>query len=189
MWKLFLLLLLSEFAFASSDFQKLKGFRAPVFSCTDAYGKNFDLKALQGKIVILSVGDKKASLEESFWNSWDHVFEFSGETVFVNVFFPGGISFSVPRGEVVAKIRKAISDRMKKLLSEVSQERRGFLKKLDIHWVIDWNRSISERFEAPRHEIIVFAIDRKGTIRDCYRHGENDLKKFIAEIKKIEAEK
>jgi hypothetical protein len=191
MWKSCLLLLLISAAFnpLRADWRQMTGTKVPVFEHTDAFGDKFNLGSCLGRLIIVTLGDRRSRVEDSFWNSWENLYQFPAETVFVNVYFPGGLSPAVPRGEVVHRIRKSIRERTSEVIEKAPPERKKFLQNLEIHWIIDWDRSICGSYNAPRHEIILFLVDRKGKIRDYYLPSECRLDDFQGTFKKVENEK
>ncbi|MDD2715154.1 MAG: hypothetical protein PHW04_04590 [Candidatus Wallbacteria bacterium] len=165
------------------------GAKVPVFEHTDAFGNKFNFSSCLGRIIIVSLGDKRSRIEDSFWSSWENLYQLPGGTLFVNVYFPGGLSPAVPRGEVVHRIRRSINERTAEVIATAPAERKKFLQDLEIHWVIDWDRDICGSYYAPRHEIILFLVDRKGKIRDYYLKSECRLDDFLGNVKKVESEK
>ncbi|MDD5090247.1 MAG: hypothetical protein PHQ23_04955 [Candidatus Wallbacteria bacterium] len=170
------------------QWEDIKDSSTPLFSQTDAFGKRFELKGLIGRVLVISIGDKKSVVEESLWNSWENLQRFSSKTVFVNVFYPGGVSFSVPRGEVVSRIRKSINQRTKEVIRTAPAARRDFLRALEIHWIIDWERKISARYAAPRHRVVVYLSDRKGRIRGRCLYPETNMEEFFKLVSQVENE-
>jgi len=181
-----LILLFLTSTLYAGEYEKIVGQNVYSFSQVDAFGNQFDINDYIGKKMVISIGDKKSDIKKSLWNDWKNLYKFSKDTVFINIYFPGGISFTVPRGEVVHRIRKMINKRKSEILNSVSYEKRKFLNSLDIHWIIDWKRRISGRFHAPRHTIISFFIDKNGIIRDYYTYNENSLDNFFKTVNEFQ---
>jgi len=186
------LILISFFVFTfslcASDYEEMIGGEVISFSQVDAFGNHFDMDDYIGRNIVVSIGDKKSDLEHSLWNDWKNLFVFSPDTIFINIYFPGGISFTVPRGEVVHRIRRSINNRKKEILNSVTKDKKNFLSSLDIHWIIDWKRKITRRFHAPRHNIISFFVDKDGIVRDYYMYNENSLSDFLKTVKEFQKE-
>lgn len=189
MYRLSLSLLLISIRLWAGPFapicEDLIGESVPLLKRVDAFGNRFDMSGLIGKVLIISIGDKKANVKESLWYTWETLYLFPEDVVFINIYYPGGISFTVPRGEVVHRIRKKINKCVEEILSKSPPDRREFLERLEIHWIIDWKRNISWKFKAPRHKIVTYLVDKKGIVRDYYLYDYRDKGSFIQCVKQV----
>lgn len=144
---------------------------AAEISQVDLFGESFRLSSLRGRVVLLSFLDRQSADEAITWLERQTTWMLhQPEVSFVNVFHPGGISFMIPRGEVVHRIRKSVRNSERSFAAGLTPEEREQLEAADIHWVVDWKRRISARYPVERGRVNVFLLDRKGRIREVHRY-------------------
>jgi hypothetical protein len=131
-------------------------------------------------VVLLSFLDRRSADEAIAWLERQTTWLLHQEGIsFVNVFHPGGVSFLIPRGEVVHRIRKSVQTAERDFASSLSSSDRRLLDNLDIRWVVDWKRRISGRFPVERGRVNVFLLDEAGRIREVHRYDPNSPRKGI----------
>ena len=144
--------------------------KAAKLEMMDLYGKHLSLDDYKNKVVVVSFIDKKSRKEAIEWvESLPADYLGDNRLAFVNVIFPGGISFLVPRPKVVQRLRddvKTVRDGMRQSLPP---EERANLDKTTIRWAADWKRHHSHRWGVIRHRVNVFIIDSEGRLRDTLR--------------------
>ena len=144
---------------------------APRFSQSDLFGRPFDLTQTRGKIVLLAFLDRNSTFEAIEWLERQTTWLLHEPNLsFVNVFYPGGHSFLIPRGEVVSKIRKEINRSEKNLLMGLADPEVEAYKKADIHWLVDWKRQISRLYPVEKGRVNLFLIDTEGAIFEVHRY-------------------
>jgi cytochrome oxidase Cu insertion factor (SCO1/SenC/PrrC family) len=147
---------------------------APNLDLQDLYGNQLSLTSYKGKIVIVSFLDKKSQEEATTWvESLPASYLGDSRIVFVNVVFPGGISFLVPRPKVVSRLRQDIEDLRESFRKSLSPKEQLEMESTEIRWAADWKRDWASRWGSIRHMVNVFIIDQDGKLRDTIR-GMND---------------
>ena len=144
---------------------------APEIAQTDLYGKRFTLHGLEGRVVVLSFLDRESVAEAIQWlerqTTW--LLHQQGVT-FVNVFHPGGISFMIPRGEVVHRIRKEVDQSHRRFEAKLHPDDRALLDRADIRWVVDWDRSHAAKYPVEAGRVNLFLVDEQSRIREVLRY-------------------
>ncbi len=143
---------------------------SPSLKLVDLYGKQMDIQDYRNKVVVLAFIDKKSQAETIKWVE-NLPSDYLGDKrlVFINVIFPGGISFVIPRAKVVKRLRKDIGNIRASLQTSLNTDEGERLEKTEIRWAADWKRQHSSRWGAIRHRVNLFLIDSTGHIRDTMR--------------------
>ena len=143
---------------------------AAPLEMTDLYGQPLSLEDYRGRVVVVSFIDKKSQKEAIEWvESLPADYLGLPKLAFVNVIFPGGISFLVPRPKVVKRLRGDIENVRQSMRHSLSPAEREKLKKTTIRWAADWKRHHSTRWGVIRHRVNVFIVDSQGRLRDTLR--------------------
>lgn len=144
---------------------------APEISQRDLFGRRFSLHGLEGRIVVLSFLDRDSVGEAIQWlerqTTW---LLHQPDVTFVNVFHPGGISFMIPRGEVVHRIRKEVDQSHRRFERQLHPDDRVLLAKADIRWVVDWERSHAAKYPVEAGRVNLFLVDEQRRIREVLRY-------------------
>jgi hypothetical protein len=144
---------------------------APNIKQSDLFGRRFSLHGLQGRVVVLSFLDRDSVTEAIEWLERQTTWLLHQQDVsFINVFHPGGISFMIPRGEVVHRIRKEVNESHRRFEAQLHPEDRKLLKKADIRWVVDWERSHAAKYPVEAGRVNVFLVDEDKRIREVLRY-------------------
>lgn len=144
---------------------------APHFSQTDLFGNEFDLSQTRGKITLLTFLDRNSSAEAVAWLERQTTWLLHQPDIsFVNVFYPGGHSFLIPRGEVVVKIREEIQKSEAALMKDLPPPDVQAYQDAEIHWLVDWKRQISRLYPVERGRVNLFLLDRQGSIVEVHRY-------------------
>lgn len=144
---------------------------APEIAQVDLFGQPFALSSLRGRVVLLSFLDRESVDEAVLWLERQTTWLLHQPRVsFVNVFHPGGISFLVPRGEVVHRIRKQVRASEAAMTADLPEADRARLAQADIRWVVDWTRKLAARYPVERGRANVFLLDEAGRIREVHRY-------------------
>ncbi len=148
---------------------------APDFGRVDLFGKPFRLSGLAGRTVVLSFLDRDSVPEAVRWLDRQTTWFLHQEGItFVNVFFPGGIFFLVPRGEAVARIRREVDETRAGMAEGLDPASRQRLETADIRWVVDWKREWSSLYPVERGRVNLFLLDRERRIREVWRYQDDE---------------
>lgn len=151
--------------------RRLDAPKAAPIERPDLYGRPFRLAELSGRVVVLSFLDRDAVDEAVTWLERQTTWMLDQEGLaFVNVFHPGGISFLVPRGEAVARLRSQVDRVHRDLSAGLDPGERARLDRLDIRWIIDWDRRLARRYPVERGRVNLFLLDRDGRIQEVLRY-------------------
>lgn len=171
--------------FAALD-RALKAPKAPPLRCSDLFGAPFDLSALEGKVVILASVDRKSQDEAFRWLQGQPVFHLGRKDLaYVNLVFPGGIFFLVPRGEAVVRIRKMIDEATAGVTADLSPDDRRRFDGTEIHWIVDWKRDAMGRFGAFPGRVNLFVIDHEGRIVEVIRRLDDRAQAILHEAVRV----
>jgi len=143
---------------------------APELKLQDLYGAPLSLNEYQGRVVVVTFIDKKSQTEAISWTERlpeDYLGD--ERVVFINVIFPGGISFLVPRVKVVERLRSEITSVRAQLRASMTPEQRTRLENSTIRWAADWKRRHSARWGVVRHRVNVFIVSPDGRLRETLR--------------------
>lgn len=144
---------------------------APQIAQTDLFGERFSLRELAGRVVVLSFLDRDSVGEAIEWLERQTTWLLHQPGVsFVNVFHPGGISFMIPRGEVVHRIRKEVDQAHRRFEDQLHPDDRALLARCDIRWVVDWDRAHAAKYPVEAGRVNLFLLDEEGRIREVLRY-------------------
>ena len=154
---------------------------AAPLAMTDLYGETLSLQDYRGRVVVVSFIDKKSQKEAIEWvESLPADYLGDSKLVFVNVIFPGGISFLVPRPKVVQRLRSDIESVRQSMRLSLPTGDRAKLEKTTIRWAADWKRHHSTRWGVIRHRVNVFIVDGQGRLRDTLRGMSDSTTKRLS---------
>lgn len=149
--------------------------RAADIEQVDLYGRDFRLRDLRGRVVLLSFLDRDSVGEAVEWLERQTTWLLHQEGVsFVNVFYPGGVFFLIPRGEAVHRIRTEVAEARERMIQGLPEDEKALLAAADIRWLVDWKRRLSSRYPVERGRANVFLLDELGRIREVYRYDPGD---------------
>lgn len=152
---------------------------API-RAVDLYGKRFDLKEKRGKIVLLTFLDRDSANEAIHWLERQTTWLLHQPGVsFVNVFYPGGMFFMIPRGEAVHRIRQEVGKTRQEMMASLPPDEQKRLEAADIRWVVDWKRGIASRYPVERGRANLFLLDELGRIREVLRYDPEDPRDHV----------
>ncbi len=159
---------------------------APDFVTVDAFGKRFRLRETDGCTRIITFFDRRnrEAVMRMVESLPEELLDKDG-IVFVNVIHPGGISFLVPRGEVIARIRRRIRDCERTYLRRVDPATAEAYAKTMIIWIVDWKRRLARRYHSVSGLINVYLVDESGRIRNLYRSRIPDAARIAREILRL----
>ncbi len=103
----------------------------------------------------------------------------------MNLIYPGGVFFLVPRGEAVVRIRKQIDDATKQIKTDLSPEDRQRFDKTEIHWFVDWRRKVMGRFGAFPGRVNFFVINHEGRVTEVIRRLDSRTTRILDESIRI----
>jgi len=143
---------------------------APPLELTDLYGDHLTLADYRGRVVVVSFIDKQSRDEAIRWTE-SLPADYLGDPrlAFVNVVFPGGISFLVPRPKVVDRLRADIAAIRAGMRDSMPPDDRERLARTTIRWAVDWKRRHSAEWGVIRHNVNVYVVDAQGRLRDTHR--------------------
>lgn len=82
----------------------------------------------------------------------------------VNLLFPGGVSFVVPRAVAAKQIKKDVDRIQARARAKLSPELQAGWDALAIAWHVDWTRKLVGELGAPRHRLALYLVDPAGAV-------------------------
>jgi hypothetical protein len=128
----------------------------------------------QGRITIVSFFSPR-STDELF--SWIEVLPLQLSSQlnirFINILFPGGIFFMIPRKKAYERISEQVQEKIQTALEQMSNEERGIFEQLEIYWVADLDKNIFKSWGLDYNDSWFFLFDEKGKLVRKYSGYSN----------------
>ena len=83
---------------------------------------------------------------------------------FVNIIFPGGLFFMIPRRQALKKIKKQVDQAMEGAISTLNPEDQSLVRDLNLHWIADFSRFHFKQLELDSKKMHVLLVDQKGQV-------------------------
>ena len=153
-----LLLLQPSFVFAKSKVKVKVGDKVPNFTLEGIDGKQYELKKMKGKVVVLVMASRKLDEETDHWllelhNAFKEEVN-KKEKSKINIFEVADMR-SVPRF-----MPKAVVRRLAKKFMQEEKEKLPFTKII----LFDWKQKVNKLLGAEKDKVDIFVIDKKGIL-------------------------
>ena len=138
------------------------------FSFRDLNGNEGRFPIL-GKQVVLSFLNKGSSnVLEKWFDSLPYEDLESEQMVFVNIIFPGGIFFMIPKKKARNSLRTKVNQEISNYLSDCTELERRLYGSLDIRWIPDFKRKVFAQFGLKSSHSHFLLFSEAGTIQGIY---------------------
>ncbi len=153
----FLLLLQPSFVLAKSKVKVKVGNKVPNFTLEGMDGKQYELKKMKGKVVVLVMGSKELDEEEDLWEGELHnAFkeEVKKKESTLKIFEVADMR-AVPRF-----MPKSVVRRLAKKFMQKENKKLPFPKIM----LFDWKQKVNKLLGAEKDKVDIFVIDKKGLL-------------------------